>query len=128
MSGVKGRSGPRKSPSKLVNEALDLVDQKLPAIFEALIKRATEGDRDAQIYLIDRRLGRPKQETVLSRGKDAVSWDAEDYELLTRPKAEETKLISQYSEDKNAIQGQSKGQAVAQAQNEGTKADSEAKQ
>lgn len=104
MSGVKGKSGRKKTPTRLVNEALALVDQRLPDIFNALIKRATEGDRDAQIYLIDRRLGRPKQETDL-RVKGIIAFTAEDYELLTRPKADETKLIAQYSEDKRAQTG-----------------------
>lgn len=104
MSGIKGKSGRKKTPSTLVNEALNLVDQKLPDIFQALIKRATEGDRDAQIYLIDRRLGRPKQETDL-RVKGIIAFTAEDYELLTRPKADETRLITEYtqSEQKEGI-------------------------
>ena len=112
MSGIKGRSGRKKEPNALVNEALALVDQHLPDIFNALITKATGitkcpncgqpmvgfGDRDAQIYLIDRRLGRPKQETDL-RVKGIIAFTAEDYELLTRPKAEETRLIAEYSQD-----------------------------
>jgi len=102
--GKKGRSGPKKQLSRLMNEALDMVDQSLPDIFQALIKRATEGDRDAQIYLIDRRMGRPKQETDL-RVKGIITFTPEDYELLTRPKAEETKLIAEYSQkEDDAIQ------------------------
>jgi len=103
MAGYKGKQGRKKKPNTLVNEALTLVDQHLPDIFQALIKRATEGDRDAQIYLIDRRLGRPKQETDL-RVKGIIAFTPEDYELLTRPKAEEVKLIAEYSQKEgNAI-------------------------
>lgn len=75
-----------------------MVDSRLPDIIQALIKKAVEGDREAQIYLIDRRLGRPKQETDL-RVKGIIAFTAEDYELLTRPKADETRLISQYSQN-----------------------------
>ena len=62
MPGVKGRSGRKKVVSTLVNEALKRVDENLPNIFQALIDRAKNGDREAQIYLIDRRLGKPKQQ------------------------------------------------------------------
>ena len=66
MSGVKGRSGRRKKPSTLVNEALDAVRQDLPELFKSLRTMAVEsGDREAAIYLIDRILGRPKQQTEL---------------------------------------------------------------
>ena len=66
MSGVKGRSGPKKKPSTLVNEALDAVRQDLPDLFKSLRAMAVEkGDREAAIYLIDRILGRPKQQTEL---------------------------------------------------------------
>ena len=60
-----GKAGRKPKPSTLVSRALAIVDKQLPAIFEALIKKATEGDREAQIYLIDRRLGKPKQQTDL---------------------------------------------------------------
>jgi hypothetical protein len=59
MSGIKGRSGRKKTPSTLVNEALARVDQRLPELFEVLIGRAIAGDKDAAIYLIDRKLGKP---------------------------------------------------------------------
>ena len=65
MSGVKGRSGRKGSVAKQLSKALGIVDKELPCIFEALIKRAKEGDREAQIYLIDRRLGKPKVVTEI---------------------------------------------------------------
>ena len=58
-----GKAGRKPSPSTLVNRALAIVDKRIPEIFEALIQKAIEGDREAQIYLIDRRLGKPKQQT-----------------------------------------------------------------
>jgi len=62
MSGKKGRGRPRKV-STLINESLEIVDQNLPAIFQSLVTKAIQGDREAQIYLIDRRLGKPKQQS-----------------------------------------------------------------
>jgi len=61
MAGKKGRSGRRKEIGTLVAEAMNKVDQSLPDIFEKLIERALEGDKDCLIYLIDRRMGRPHQ-------------------------------------------------------------------
>ena len=59
-----GVAGRKPKPSTLVKKALALVDKKLPDIFAALIRKAIDdGDREAQIYLIDRRLGKPKQQT-----------------------------------------------------------------
>ena len=92
-----GKAGRKPKPSTLVSRALAIVDKELPAIFEALIQKAKNGDREAQIYLIDRCLGRPKQETDL-RVKGIIAFTAEDYELLTRPKADETRLIAEYSQ------------------------------
>lgn len=65
MSGVKGRSGPKKKPSTLVNEALDAIRQDLPELFKSLRDMAVKEphDREAAIYLIDRILGKPKQQT-----------------------------------------------------------------
>ena len=48
-----------------MNEAMAIIDQELPAIVLQLVEKAKEGDRDALIYLIDRRLGKPKQATEL---------------------------------------------------------------
>lgn len=60
MAGKKGRSGRRKSINTLMTEAMDNVDQTLPELFKVLIKKARDGDKDCLIYLIDRRLGKPK--------------------------------------------------------------------
>ena len=56
--------------SNLVKKALLQVDQRLPEIFNALIAKAIEGDREAQIYLIDRRLGKPKQSVEVTDESD----------------------------------------------------------
>lgn len=60
------RSGGRpKSFTTQMNEAMAIIDQELPAIVLQLVEKAKEGDREALIYLIDRRLGKPKQATEL---------------------------------------------------------------
>ena len=65
-----GVAGRKPKPSTLVKRALALVDKNLPDIFAALIQKAVEGDREAMIYLIDRRLGKPKAEIDLGEGFD----------------------------------------------------------
>lgn len=78
MSGKRGRSGRPRKPSTLVNEGLERVDQRLPELFEKLIDRALEGDKDCLIYLIDRRLGRPHQ-SIDQRIKGQVELTADAY-------------------------------------------------
>jgi len=70
MVGKKGRSGPKKSLTRQVNEAMELIDAKLPDIVAKLIKKAEEGDRDALVYLIDRRLGKPKASLDVEGGQE----------------------------------------------------------
>lgn len=55
-----GKAGRPPKISTMVSRALLQVDRNLPAIFNSLIQLAIDGDREAQIYLIDRRLGKPK--------------------------------------------------------------------
>jgi hypothetical protein len=41
------------------------LDTELPRLIMRLVEKADEGDRDALIYLIDRRMGKPRQQTEL---------------------------------------------------------------
>lgn len=59
MSGVKGKSGRKKSLKTIMNEALELIDQAFPEIIGVLIRKALEGDREASEYLLNRRIGKP---------------------------------------------------------------------
>lgn len=59
------RGGRPKTFTTQINEAMAIIDQELPAIIKQLVEKAKEGDREALIYLIDRRLGKPKQATEL---------------------------------------------------------------
>jgi len=62
---VHHNGGRPKSLTTQMNEAMAVIDQELPAIVRQLVEKAKEGDREALIYLIDRRLGKPKQATEL---------------------------------------------------------------
>ena len=56
-------SGPQKSPSTLIKEAKEKDAKNLPYYFEKLSEVALKGDRESLVYLIDRHLGKPKQQT-----------------------------------------------------------------
>lgn len=70
MSGVKGRSGPRKKLGTQINEAMALLDKELPGLIQKLIDKAEKGDRDSLIYLIDRRMGKPRATVELEGAKE----------------------------------------------------------
>ena len=116
MSGKKGRSGRKRGASSLVAAGLDLVDQKLPEIFDALIKRAVgydidcpqcgavieavRGDRESQIYLIDRRLGKPKATAEIEGDSDSKLTALAVTQLLNifeerRREVEQTSVITE---------------------------------
>jgi len=83
MSGVKGRSGRNKSPSTIINQALARCDRNFPEIFQVVVDKALQGDKECAIYLIDRRLGKPHQ-SIDQRIKAAVLVTADDYEMASR--------------------------------------------
>ena len=60
MAGKVGRGGRKKVASTLINEALERVDERIPELFNKLIEKGLQGDRECLIYLIDRRLGKPR--------------------------------------------------------------------
>jgi len=60
------RGGRPKSFTTQVNEALEVIDRELPQIVMQLVDKAKNGDREALIYLIDRRLGKPQQSTDIN--------------------------------------------------------------
>ena len=95
MSGKKGRSGPRPSLTTQVNRALEQVDANIEAIFQSLITRALQGDKEACIYLIDRRMGRPHQSQDL-RVKAERVYSPEELQLMNAPLLDQSKLIEQW--------------------------------
>jgi len=50
---------PKKSTQ--IKKALAMVENHLPELFEVLVARAMDGDKDCLTYLIDRLMGRPHQ-------------------------------------------------------------------
>lgn len=96
MSGKPGRSGRRKAMGKQIDEAIAHLDIELVTLVDKLVERAKEGDREALIYLIDRRMGRPHQSQDLRIKAAMVSFTPDEYELMTRPSLEEKELIGEY--------------------------------
>lgn len=121
---MKGIAGRPMLPKTLVNKALRLVDQNIPEIFQSLIDKALNGDREAAIYLINRRLGMPKATLEVEGDLLGVQAVVE----LMRARAEERKL--DYTKqirytieggDKDAIQNkgsQDEGQQGVNAEEE----------
>lgn len=66
----KPRAGRPKGFKRQVDEAMSIIDQELPNIITLLVQKAKEGDRDALIYLIDRRMGKPKQQTEIKGAEE----------------------------------------------------------
>lgn len=117
MPGVKGRSGRKKEPRRLVNEALARADKHFPEIYQTLIDKALGSshtthcpqcqhefiiqgynpDANVAIYLVDRRLGKPHQ-SIDQRIKASVLVTADDYELATRLTASmEAKVLEEFT-------------------------------
>jgi len=114
-----GKAGRKPLPSTLVNRALAIVDKRIPEIFEALIQKAIEGDREAQIYLIDRRLGKPKQQTDIDiTGQELGAGLL--LAVLQAVSAERRRLtgVKLIEGGKDAIQRQIEGQGSSQGANE----------
>ena len=62
MSGVKGRSGRKKSPRDVLRYLTEQIDDNWGILVNRLIEKASNGDREALMYCFDRRLGKPKQQ------------------------------------------------------------------
>ena len=97
MSGKPGRSGRRKAIGKQIDEAIAHLDIELVTLVDKLVERAKEGDREALIYLIDRRMGRPHQSIDQRVKLGAVIFTPDDYELMTRPSLAEQELIEEHN-------------------------------
>ncbi|MBE3144418.1 MAG: hypothetical protein IMZ61_10920 [Planctomycetes bacterium] len=100
MAGKKGRSGRKRMPEKDVKEAIEALSADVPQLFEKLKVialglpitcpgcgqevPAARPDKDSLIYLIDRVLGRPRQEIDARIKATHLVLSADDYELATR--------------------------------------------
>ena len=86
-----GVAGRKPKASTLVKRSLALLDRKLPQIFEAIIQKAIDGDREAQIYCIDRAIGKPQQSADINlQGGEALtaSLVANLFQMLAAKKKE----------------------------------------
>ncbi len=98
MSGKPGRSGRRKAIGKQIDEAIAHLDIELVELIDKLVDKAKEGDREALIYLIDRRMGRPHQSQDLRIKAGVVTFTPDEYELMTRVQIAEKELIEKHNE------------------------------
>ncbi len=93
MSGVAGRSGRRKNFKHQIYDAINNVDANIGEIFQTLIDKAKGGDKECAMYLVDRVMGRPRQE-IDQRVKAMVIVSPDDYEMAVRVAiADEKKLL-----------------------------------
>jgi len=85
MAGIKGRSGRRKTPDKLLQEAWDKAAKDYPQLVKTYMQLATDGMHEALfIYISNRLLGIPKQ-TIDSNIKGAIlSLSSNDYDTMAR--------------------------------------------
>lgn len=63
--GARVGAGRKKEPKTLVKDALERLDADIPAIFQKLTETALAVDVKAAVYLIDRRLGKPKDKAEI---------------------------------------------------------------
>ncbi len=93
---IPHKGGRPKSLPTILELCNRLLDESLPELFAKLIELAKEGDREALVYCLDRRLGRPKLE-IDNRFSLEVSLNADALEKALRPiLAEQRALIAQY--------------------------------
>lgn len=83
MSGQKGRSGRRPQWESLAAGSMQLIERNLSGIFQVLIDKALAGNAECAIYLVDRKMGRPRQE-IDARIRSVISFTPDDYELMGR--------------------------------------------
>lgn len=82
---------------KQIDEAIAHLDIELVELIDKLVSKAKEGDREALIYLIDRRMGRPHQSQDLRIKAAMVSFTPDEYELMTRVQIAEKELIEEHN-------------------------------
>ena len=94
----KPGGGKKKSLKTLMKEAYDKLDESLPGLFQKLIDKARDGDKDCLQYLIDRKLGRPHQSQDLRITAKRI-YSSEELELMSIPLLNEAKKLEEWRED-----------------------------
>lgn len=75
--GRRPGAGRKRTPSNIIRDAIDFDAQNLPKYFVKLSELALRGDKEALQYLIDRHLGKPKQQTDLDiKGGEGIGLGA----------------------------------------------------
>ena len=98
MSGVKGRSGPRKKLTTQYDEWIKDNPIKVATLLDILYQKGLNGDKDAAIYVIDRVLGRPRQAIDASiKGEILITPDMRVLAAreMLEIREEETKLLKE---------------------------------
>ena len=114
----KPGGGKKKALKTLMKEAYDKLDESLPDLFQTLIDKAKNGDKDCLQYLIDRKLGRPHQSQDL-RVTARREYSPEELELMSIPLLNEAKTLEEWSKD--AVQEQGETKHLSEATNEAKK-------
>jgi len=65
MSGVKGRSGRKKTPRNVMRFLHDAIESNAYELVQALVDKAKGGDKESLFYCFDRIGGKPRQDTGL---------------------------------------------------------------
>lgn len=102
MAGKKGRSGAKRQVGRAITDYLETIkNDDLPKILDSMVEKAKAGDKELQMYLCDRILGRPRQE-IDQRIKALVLVTPDEYEIASRAvkEAETALLISGASVEK----------------------------
>ena len=99
MAGVKGKSGRKKTVSRLIAEYLESIkDDCIVEAINTIREKVRKGDSDAAEYMLNRFLGTPHQ-SIDHRVKGKLVLSPEEYIQLDRDidelKEAETKLLSE---------------------------------
>ena len=112
----RGKRQPRsKSPQNILKQAFQRLDDNIEEIFQKLIDKALQGDKDCLQYLIDRKLGRPHQSQDL-RVTAKRDYSPEEIQLMSIPLLNEARLLKEWRED--AVQEPGETEELSEALNE----------
>ena len=97
LSGVKGRSGRKKTATNTVKYFNECFDKKSYQLIEKLFEFALDGDKNLLQYVFDRRLGKPHQSQDLRVRAERV-YSPDELQLMSQPLLDEAKLLNGWAE------------------------------
>ncbi len=86
-------SGPQYKLPYLKKQMSRAFAKKFLAIWDGLLDKAVNGDKEAAIYCIDRELGRPRQE-IDARVRSTLEFSPDDLALMRRVSVSELPAIN----------------------------------